>query len=100
MSKLGSRMIRAAGEALAFAAGSAPEGFVVHTPVDVKALRAKLKLAQPEFAARYGLSVGTVRDWEQGRTVPDRPAQALLRVIEAEPELVRQVLAGAQGIAA
>jgi putative transcriptional regulator len=92
MSKLGSRMIRAAEEALAFADGEVSEGFVVHKPVDVKALRAKLDLPQPEFARRYGLSVGTVRDWEQGRSVPDRPAQVLLRVIEAEPDMVRRVL--------
>ncbi len=92
MSKLGSRMIQSAQEALAYAAGEATAGFVVHKPVDVKALRTKLDLAQPEFAARFGLSVGTVRDWEQGRTVPDRPAQVLLRIIEAEPELVQRLL--------
>ena len=92
MSKLASRMIRSAEEALAFAVGEKTEGFVVHKPVDVKALRNRPKLAQPEFAARFGLSVGAVRDWEQGRAVPDRPAQALLRVIEAEPEIVRRVL--------
>lgn len=91
MSKLGSRMIKAAEEALAYASGET-SGFVVHHPVNVQALRARLDLAQPEFAARYGLSVGTVRDWEQGRTTPDRPAQVLLRVIEAEPELVRRVV--------
>lgn len=95
MSKLGSRMIQSAQEALAYAAGEATAGFVVHKSVDVKALRAKLKLAQPEFANRYKLSVGTVRDWEQGRAVPDRPAQALLRVIDAEPEMVRRVLESA-----
>ena len=95
MSRLGARMIRAADEALAYAAGEASEGFVVHKPVDVKALRARLALAQPEFATRYHLSVGTVRDWEQGRAIPDGPAQALLRVIDAEPEMVRRVLAHA-----
>ena len=42
--------------------------------------------AGPEFAARYGLSVGTLRDWEQGRSQPDRPAQTLLRVIDREPK--------------
>ena len=92
MSKLGARIIRSAEEALAYAAGDAAAGCVVHTPVDVKALRAKLNLAQPEFARRYGLSVGTVRDWEQGRAVPDKPAQALLRIIEAEPDMARRVL--------
>lgn len=97
MSKLGSRMIQSAQEALAHASGEAAAGFVVHKPVDVKALRAKLHLAQPEFAARYRLSVGTVRDWEQGRATPDGPAQALLRVIEAEPEMVRRVLETVEG---
>jgi putative transcriptional regulator len=92
MTKLGRRMIRSAQEALSYAAGETTEGFVVHKPVDVKAIRAKLHLAQPEFAARFGLSVGTVRDWEQGRASPDRPAQVLLRVIEAEPDLVQRIL--------
>ena len=94
MSRLGSRMIQSAREALAHAAGEASAGFVMHRPVDVKAIRTRLGLSQPEFAARFGLSVGTVRDWEQARVVPDRPAQTLLRVIEAEPEMVRRVLQG------
>lgn len=92
MSKLGSCMVQSAQEALAYAPGGATAGFVVHKPVDVKAIRTKLGLSQPEFAAWFALSVGTMRDWEQARTVPDRPAQALLRVIEAEPEVVRRVL--------
>jgi putative transcriptional regulator len=91
MTKLGSRMIQSVQEALDYAAG-ATEGFVVHNPVDVKALRAKLGLTQPEFAARFGLSVGTIRDWEQDRAKPDRPAQVLLRVIEAAPEIVERVI--------
>ena len=91
MSKLGSRMIQSAKEALAYAEGNT-KGFVVHKPVDVKALRTRLGLNQPEFAARYGLSVGTLRDWEQGRSQPDRPAQTLLRVIEREPEAVQRAL--------
>ena len=91
MSKLGGRMIQSAKEALAYAEGNT-KGFVVHKPVDVKALRTRLGLNQPEFAARYGLSVGTLRDWEQGRSQPDRPAQTLLRVIEREPEAVQRAL--------
>lgn len=91
MSKLGSRMIQSANEALAYAKGES-KGFVVHTPVDVKALRKRLNLNQLEFAARFGLSVGTLRDWEQGRSQPDRPAQTLLRVIEREPEAVQRAM--------
>jgi putative transcriptional regulator len=56
--------------------------------VAVAALRRRLGLTQDEFARRYGLPVGTVRDWEQGRSVPDAPARALLRAIEGEPEVL------------
>jgi putative transcriptional regulator len=100
MSKLGTRLMQSAQEALAYATGGATEGFAVHTPIDVRAIRGKLQLAQPEFAARFGLSLGTLRDWEQGRSVPDRPAQVLLRVIEAEPGLVQRVVASVQDRAA
>jgi len=64
MTKLGSRMTLSAQEAAAYAAGDVAEGFVVHNPVDVMALRAKLGLSQPETAARYGLSAGTTEDLE------------------------------------
>jgi len=45
---------------------------------DVQALRRKLGLSQSEFAARFGFSVRTVQEWEQGRALPDRPARILL----------------------
>lgn len=61
-------------------------------PTDVKALRTRLGMTQEQFARTYRLPVGTVRDWEQGRTRPDAPAQALLAVIEREPEAVRRAL--------
>ena len=55
-------------------------------------IRRALKLSQDEFAARYHIPVGTLRDWEQGRKEPDAAARAFLRVIASEPELVRKVL--------
>ncbi len=61
-------------------------------PTDVKALRARLGMTQEQFARAYRLPVGTIRDWEQGRSRPDAPAQALLAVIEREPETVRRAL--------
>jgi putative transcriptional regulator len=42
----------------------------------VRALRKKLNLTQEEFAARFHLPLGTVRDWEQGAHVPDKAAQS------------------------
>jgi putative transcriptional regulator len=59
---------------------------------DVKALRVRLGMTQEQFARTYRLPLGTVRDWEQGRTRPDAPALALLAVIEREPEAVRRAL--------
>lgn len=63
---------------------------VIHPPggVSVRGIRAKLDLTQEEFAARFGFSVGRLRDWEQGRTTPDSSTQTLLLVIEREPDLV------------
>lgn len=60
----------------------------------VKTLRRALGLTQEEFAARYHIPVGTLRDWEQGRSEPDQPARAYLRVIAGDPEGVRRVLEG------
>ena len=92
MSKLCSRMLQSAKEASAYSQGNGARGFTVHHPVDVRALRKRMGLNQPEFAARFGLAVGTLRDWEQGRSQPDRPAQTLLRVIEREPEAVLRAM--------
>lgn len=94
MSSVGDRMIEAAREAAAMARGEVLPGATLHPPPDVRAIRAGLKLTQPAFAARFGLPVGTVRDWEQGRAVPDQAARVLLRVIEREPAMVERALRG------
>jgi putative transcriptional regulator len=60
----------------------------------VRALRTKLKLTQHEFAARFHLPLGTVRDWEQGAHRPDRAAQVLLTVIAKDPDAVARALKG------
>jgi putative transcriptional regulator len=58
----------------------------------IKTLRRALSLTQQEFAARYRIPVGTLRDWEQGRSEPDQPARAYLLVIARDPEGVRAAL--------
>ena len=60
---------------------------------NVRALRRKLNLTQEQFARTFHLSLGAVRDWEQGRNQPDHAARALLKVIEFNPEVVQQALA-------
>ncbi len=58
----------------------------------VKTLRRALALTQEKFAARYQIPLGTLRDWEQGRTEPDQPARAYLTVIARDPEGVPRAL--------
>ena len=94
MSKAGKRILKSARRALAYAKGEGKEGFVAHVPdhVDVRAIRKRLGLTQSQFAGRYGFRVASIRDWEQKRFAPDRPARILLKIIEREPELVERVL--------
>lgn len=61
----------------------------------VKTLRRALHLTQEEFAGRYHIPLGTLRDWEQGRSEPDQPARAYLKVISRDPEAVRRALQSA-----
>jgi len=58
----------------------------------VRALREKLNLTQEQFAARFHLPLGTVRDWEQGAHRPDKAAQVLLTVIARDPDAVARSL--------
>jgi putative transcriptional regulator len=60
----------------------------------VRALRTRLNLTQEEFAARFHLPLGTVRDWEQGAHRPDKAAQVLLTVIARDPDAVARALKG------
>jgi putative transcriptional regulator len=92
----GSRILESMKEAVAIAQGTMPEGkYAVHIPetVDVKAIRAHMGLSQAGFAARFGLSLHTLRNWEQGKRMPDPAARAYLKVIEKAPEVVSSVLA-------
>lgn len=64
--------------------------------IDVRAIREMLGQTQAEFAAKHGFSPARVRDWEQGRRVPDPGMRAYLKVIAAEPKVVERVLAMAR----
>lgn len=91
-----SRILDSMKEALAIAQGTMPETeFRVHIPasVDVKSIRQQMQLSQEAFAAQYGLSLHTLRNWEQGKRQPDPAARAYLKVIEKAPDVVRTVLA-------
>jgi len=61
-------------------------------PVDVAAVRGRLGLTQVQFAARFGMSVATLRHWERGDRSPQGPALVLLNLIEREPAMVLRAL--------
>ena len=65
--------------------------FIMAGP-DVKRIRANYKLSQGEFAALIGISVATLRNWEQGRRTPEGPARILLQVAAKHPDAVWDVV--------
>jgi putative transcriptional regulator len=55
-------------------------------------IRMRMKLSQEAFAQRFGIPVGTLRDWEQGRKAPDAATRAYLTVIAQDPDAVARAL--------
>ena len=62
---------------------------------DISALRRFVGLTQAQFAQAMGISVHTLRNWEQGRRHPDGPALALLRIAARHPRIIRENLKSA-----
>jgi len=62
------------------------------TPRGIRAIRRRLGLSQKQFAVRYGFSVETIRNYEQGHRQPTGPARVLLQVIAREPDAVTRAL--------
>ncbi len=76
-------------EAKAIMRGEKPPSRVfVYDEPDVKTIRRRFKLSQPKFAGLLGISVGTLRNWEQGRRQPEGAARVLLVVAAKHPEAV------------
>nr|WP_294521550.1 helix-turn-helix domain-containing protein [uncultured Rhodopila sp.] len=73
-------------------AASAVAVYPPPTAEQVRALRSRLGLSQAQFAQRFGFTVDTVQQYEQGRRTPSGPASTLLRVIDADPEAVIRAL--------
>lgn len=71
-------------------------GFVVHEinvpEPDVSAIRGKTGLSQPIFAKSIGVSLGTLKNWEQGRRRPEGPARVLLALLDKRPSIVQEEL--------
>lgn len=56
-------------------------------------VRIRTGLTQSEFSRAYGIPLGTLRDWEQGKTTPDATARSYLRAIARDPAMVARLLA-------
>jgi putative transcriptional regulator len=92
MTSFADDLIQSLGEALAHAKGEGPA--VVHTPLDPREVRERVKLTQAQMAPLMGMSLSGYRKWEQGQRRISGPAAALLKVIEKEPDAVRRALSG------
>lgn len=96
LSPLGSELVEAMQEVKAHVRGQSELPMrIAQIPeaVDVPGLRRRLRLSQRQFAERFGFTLGSVRDWEQGRRKPERSARVLLKVIDKEREAVERALA-------
>lgn len=60
----------------------------------IRKLRNRLGMSQQEFAAAFGIAASSIRQYEIGRHMPPPAVRAYLKVIEAEPEMVKRVMAG------
>ena len=90
----GRRLVQALNEAVAFMKGDETAGRVVYPrppKIDVAAVRAKTGLSQTEFARKFMLAPGTLRNWEQGIRQPEGPTRLLLAVIDKAPDVVTLV---------
>jgi putative transcriptional regulator len=84
-------------EARSFARGEAVTGLRVHhfPAIDITAIRKKTGATQDGFARQIGVSIATLRNWEQGRRQPEGPARVLLSMLARDPGIVARVLSEA-----
>jgi putative transcriptional regulator len=90
-------LLKSVEEAGAFLRGGKLKGGRIHIPreIDAAAIRAKAGLSQAAFAREIGVSIGTLRNWEQGRRMPEGPARVLLTMLSKDPMIVRRTLKSA-----
>lgn len=92
--RLEDRVLAGLREAVGHAAGADAPGMVVHVPdgLDVASIRAKAAMSQPAFARSIGVSLATLRQWEQRRRTPEGPARVLLAMVDRNPRVVIETL--------
>jgi putative transcriptional regulator len=90
-------LMRGLKQARAFAKGKPVKGTRVHVPdrIDVAAIRKRAGVSQADFSRQIGVSLATLRNWEQRRRAPQGPARVLLALLASEPRIVEKVLSKA-----
>lgn len=94
MSRAFTEMAEGLDDALAHAKGEKSD-VIEHREeeLDVKAIREKTGMSQERFCATFGISLGTLRHWEQGVRTPRGPARVLLKVVAKNPKAVVEAIA-------
>jgi putative transcriptional regulator len=93
-SAFGEKLLRSAQQARDWVNGK-PGARVTYVPVpqiDVRKLRGEMKLSQTQFAAKFGFSLDSIQNWEQGHRQPEGPARTLLAVIAKNPKAVEEAI--------
>jgi putative transcriptional regulator len=97
-SPLGAKLLRSAQQARDWVNGKPVRVRVTYIPapkVDVRKLRTRMGLSQTQFAAKFGFSLDSIQNWEQGHRRPEGPARTLLVVIAKNPKAVEEALGSA-----
>ena len=93
------KIIAGLDEAVAYVRGDRSRGVshkvCVPNPLDVAAIRGRQGLTQREFAMKYGFSLHTLKNWEQGHRAPTGASRVLLLVIDKNPQAVEAVIRAA-----
>ena len=92
MNRFSEDLVQGLKEATCFLEGH-QEGARVHVVEvpDVRAIRRGLHMSQHEFSTAFRIPLAAVKNWEQGRRLPDAPAVAYLRVIAQRPDMIQEV---------
>lgn len=86
-------LIQSMKEAVAISNGETiPSRVFTYSPLNVREIREKAGKSQKDFADMIGVSIGTLRNWEQGRRYPEGAALTLLKVVAADPAYVSRIL--------
>ena len=88
-------LLQSVKEAVLIEKGEIPPARVFEIePLDIAKIRSNTNKTQEEFASMLNISIGTLRNWEQGRRKPDGAALSLLKIVSANPQYVESVLQG------